>query len=326
MDKLTPAKDTEIFDAFKNAEKKKYIVIDLSGGPDAERYPISWLDDVPEGGWTDEYKTTKLVLRKIEPGTFTMGSPKGELGRYDGETQHKVTLTKAFYIGVFETTQKQYELITGSNPSFFRGDDRPVEAVSYDMIRGNRFGASWPHNNDVDEDSFFGKLRSKTQMTFDLPTEAQWESACRTGTTKALNNGKDAMEEGEEGEKCPNMDEVGWYRYNSGDPDLYYDNDDEYRNSYWDSCSTHPVGQKTPNAWGLYDMHGNVMEWCLDWYQKDLGTDPVTDPLGAGFGKYRVLRGGSWLDDAYSCRSAYRSCPPPFYARTFGGFRVVLVH
>ena len=294
MDKLTPAKDTEIFDAFKNAEKKKYIVVDLSGGPDAERYPISWLDDVPEGGWTDEDKTTKLVLRRIEPGTFTMGSPKGELGRDDNETQHEVTLTNAYYIGVFETTQKQYELITGSNPSLRKGDVRPVEYVSYDVLRGKNKGSSWPYNHDVDEDSFFGKLRSKTNLIFDLPTEAQWEYACRAGTTTALNSGKNLFF-------------------------IYLNNGGFY------NCHA-AVGSYLPNAWGLYDMHGNVNEWCLDWYQDDLGTDPVTDPLGAGFGKYRVLRGGSWGDDADDCRSARRDYYYPVYAYDVHGFRVVLVH
>jgi formylglycine-generating enzyme required for sulfatase activity len=303
--KLTLTKDTELLATFKKAEEEKYIVVDLSGGPDAELYPVSLLDDVPEGGWTEEYKTTKLVLRRIEPGTFTMGSPTDELGRYIDETQHQVTLTNAYYIGVFETTQKQYELITGSNPSYYKGDVRPVENVSYNMIRGKRFGASWPYNYDVDEDSFFGKLRSKTQMTFDLPTEAQWEMACRAGTTTALNSGKDLTNE----EQCQNMDEVGRYSYNGGS--------DNYHAA---------VGSYLPNSWGLYDMHGNVYEWCLDWYQSDLGSDPVTEPLGASLGNYRVLRGGSWYYDARYCRSANRAdSNSPSDHLIDGGFRVVLV-
>ncbi|MBR5946947.1 formylglycine-generating enzyme family protein, partial [bacterium] len=160
-----------------------YMVVDLSGGTNATSFAISYLDDVPEGGWTEEYKTTKLVLRKVEAGKFTMGSPKDELGRYYDEVQHEVTLTKDFYIGVFETTQEQYKLIMGYNPSIYEGSARPVEGVSYDMPRGEDKGAGWPTSYDVDDDSFFGILRTKTQMTFDLPTEAQWEFACRAGTT-----------------------------------------------------------------------------------------------------------------------------------------------
>ena len=121
------------------------MVIDLSGGPSATSYPVSYLNGVPDGGWTDEYKTTKLVLRRIEPGTFTMGSPTGEIGRYaDRETQREVTLTRAYYIGVFETTQRQWELVMGSSPSQYAGALRPVESVSYEMIRGDNIGAGWP--------------------------------------------------------------------------------------------------------------------------------------------------------------------------------------
>ena len=300
---LTLTKDTELLVTFKKAEKEKYIVVDLSGGPDAELYPVSLLDDVPEGGWTEEYKTTKLVLRKIEPGTFTMGSPEDELGRFYNETQHQVTLTNPFYIGVFETTQKQYELITESNPSWHKGDDRPVEEVSYNMIRGSRFGASWPYNYDVDEDSFFGKLRSKTQMTFDLPTAAQWEYACRAGTTTALNSGKNLTDKYD----CPEMDEVGRYYYNGGS------------NNYHAT-----VGSYLPNAWGLYDMHGNVWEWCLDWYAEYAGAE--TEPVGASSGSYRVVRGGCWYRYANQCRSALQNGnDPPDHSYEDCGFRVVLV-
>ena len=302
---FTMTHDTELLATFK--EGTKYIVIDISGGPSAEKYPISYLDDVPDGGWTEEYKTTKLVLRKIEPGTFTMGSPAG---RSDNETQHKVTLTNAYYIGVFETTQKQYELITGKNPSKYKGDARPVANVSYNMLRGSDKGATWPASYDVDETSFFGELRTKTQMTFDLPTEAQWEYACRAGTTTALNSGKNLSDETE----CDEMAEVGRYYYNRSDEKGGY--------------SQHTtVGSYLPNAWGLYDMHGNVYEWCLDWYASYDGD--VTDPKGGEEGEYRVLRGGGWRNDAFNCRSAYRSDGYPddgndYYGYS-GGFRLALV-
>ena len=284
-----------------------YIVIDLSGGTNATRFAISYLDDVPEGGWTEEYKTTKLVLRKIEPGTFTMGSPEDELGRDSNETQHEVTLTNAYYIGVFETTQKQYELISGYNPSNNNGAARPVECVSYNTLRGTDKGAGWPTSYDVDDDSFFGILRSKTQMTFDLPTEAQWEHACRAGTTTALNSGKNLSDEDE----CDEMAEVGRYYYNESDE----------KGGYGQHTT---VGSYLPNAWGLYDMHGNVLEWCLDWYASYDGD--ATDPKGGEEGSYRVLRGGGWGYSAGDCRSAYRgNLLPPEFGNYYGGFRVVLV-
>ena len=297
--KLTLTKDTELLVAFK-ADKEKYMVVDLATGA------ISYLEDAPEGGWTDEYKTTQMVLRKVKAGTFTMGSPEDELGRYLNEVQHEVTLTKDFYIAVFQTTQKQYETITGSNPSYFSGDTRPVERVSYNMIRGTEKGAGWPANGDVDEDSFLGKLRAKTSKAFDLPTEAQWEYACRAATTTALNSGKNLSSTG----SCPEMNEVGRYSYNGGE-----------------NSGTAVVGSYLPNAWGLYDMHGNVNEWCLDWWDdsENWSSDPVTDPVGSTEGTYRLRRGGSYGDYAYACRSAFRSCGDPSYSSSYSGFRVVLV-
>ena len=158
---------------------EEYLVVDLSTGSEATSYPVSSLAEIPAGGWTDEYKTTKLVLRKIPAGTFTMGSPENELGRYSDETQHQVTLTKDFYVGVFEVTQKQWELVMGVWPSYFYNasyrDSRPVERVSYDDIRGSGVGSGWPASSAVDTESFLGRLRTKTGLDFDLPTEAQWE-------------------------------------------------------------------------------------------------------------------------------------------------------
>ena len=285
-----------------------YMVIDLSGGSSAESYPISYLDDVPEGGWTEEYKTTKMVLSKINAGKFTMGSPKDELGRYNDEVQHEVTLTKPFFAGAFEVTQKQYELITGNNPANYQGDARPVEYVSYDMIRGAEKGTNWPAKSEVDATSFFGILRSKTGLSFDLPTEAQWEYACRAGTTTALNSGKNLSDE----DQCDEMNEVG----------RCYGNMNDEKGGY-DEHTT--VGSYLPNAWGLYDMHGNVWEWCLDWYQSDLGSDPATDPKGNTEGRYRLLRGGGWNFCASDCRSADRGEVTPGEVYGFGGFRVFLV-
>ena len=288
-----------------------YAVIDLSGGPTAASYPVTYLDSVPEGGWTEEYKTTKLVLRKIDPGTFTMGSVESEVGRDVNETAHEVTLTNGYYIGVFETTQKQYELVTGSNPSIYTGDTRPVEYVTYNMLRGENLGASWPDSYEVDEDSFFGKLRAKTGLTFDLPTEAQWEFACRAGTTTALNSGKDLTHEDESSV----MDEVGRYHYNREDG----------KGGFKDHTI---VGCYKPNDWGLYDMHGNVNEWVLDLYQADLGSEATTEPLGARWSMHRTIKSGPWAAAsrrAGRCRSAARDFRSPDNASFFEGFRIALI-
>ena len=248
-----------------------YYVIDLSGGPDAVNYPVTTLSAAPAGGvWTDEYKTTKLVLRKIDGGTFMMGGSVS------------TTISQPFYIGVFEVTQKQYSLVMGGNPSYSNGDMRPAEDVFYDDIRGSSAGAGWPGSSLVDGTSFLGKLRAKTGLdTFDLPTEAQWEYACRAGTTSTYNNG---------GSTENDLKTLGRYSGNQTDG----------RGGY----SLHTtVGSYAPNAWGLYDMHGNVYEWCLDWF----GTlDGGTDPKGVTSGSYRVLRGGGWDRGASSCASSNR--------------------
>ena len=300
-------------EATEISSARNYLVIDLSlsGGTQPESYPVSYLSDVPAGGWSDDYKTTKMVMRLIPAGTYIMGSPQGEVGRYPSdnrEAQHKVTLTKPFYAGVFEVTQKQYELVTGSNPSEYKGNARPVEKVSYKSLRGTDKGAGWPVNNEVDGTSFFGILRAKTGLSFDLPTEAQWEFACRAGTTTALNSGKNLTSTTEDA----NMKEVGRYKYNR----------DDEKGGYSDHTT---VGSYLPNAWGLYDMHGNVYDWCLDWYNVSYGGNAV-DPKGASVGSYRGLRGGSHTRDAQLCRSASRSYAGPSTANDYTiGFRVFLV-
>lgn len=259
-----------------------YMVVDLSGGVDALSYPVSYLSSVPAGGWTDEYKTTKLVLRLIPPGTFMMGSPSDELGRDSNETLHQVTLTKPFYIGVFEVTQKQWELVMGYVPhDNYRNDCYPVGNVSYVDVRGSVNGLGWPTHNQVDANSFMGRLRSKVNMFFDLPTEAQWEYACRAGTSTALNSGK--------GLTNINLSEVGRFKGNGNAPTK--------------------VGSYRSNVWGIYDMHGNAQEVCVNRTNSNC-----------------VERGGTWGYEAERCRSAVRrgvSVTTRWSDYDWTGFRVV---
>ncbi len=290
-----------------------YLIVDLSGGPSTTSYPVAYLSDVPEGGWTDEHKTTKLVLRHVPAPTphFTMGSPTDEVGR-DGvsdETLHQVTLTQGFYIGVFEVTQRQWELVMGNWPSQFTNETyrqtRPVETVSYYDIRENPDNSddpavTWPANGAVNADSFMGRLRARTGLwTFDLPTESQWEYACRAATTTALNSGQNLTEPIGVDEQ---MSLVGRYYYNGGEAgfeDLGCEPDE----------ATATAGSYQPSGWGLYDLHGNVWEWCLDW--RGDYPETGTDPAGATSGDYRVARGGSWTDDPRECRSARRGYGEP---------------
>ncbi len=274
---LTFVSTNVIFSVSCETTPATYCVIDLSAGANASSYPVTYLASPPSGGFNvDAYKTTKLVLKRIEAGNFKM----------QGSTT--VTLTKPFFLGLFEVTQKQWQLVTGSNPSSFSGDKRPVEKVSYNAIRGSSNGAKWPSSNAVDSSSILGKLRARTGLDFDLPTEAQWEYACRAGTTTTYSYGNSAS------------GNYMWYSSNSSD-------------------QTHEVGTKQPNPWGLYDMHGNVWEWCLDWY----GTLAYgTDPKGSSSGSYRVLRGGGWLNYASSCTSSYRVRNTPSSENIYYGFRL----
>ena len=211
-----------------------YCIVKLlsSGG----KYQVSYRDSPPNGGFNkDVYKTTNLVLRLIRPGTFKMR------GTYN------VTLTKPFYCGIFEMTHYQCARLGGGLVSNWDGlsyrDTLPAESASYSAIRGTGSGSGWPESSAVDGSSFVGRIRTRTGLEFDLPTEAQWEYACRAGTKSDYNSGKNNT-----GSTCTNMNEVGRYWYNGGS-----------RYSKSDS-GTSKVGSYKPNAWGLYDMHGNVLE------------------------------------------------------------------
>ncbi len=299
------------------SEGTRYLVINL------ETWQYRYTDNKPNLD-NDTCRTTELWLRQIPAGTFMMGSPEDELGRSNREVQHKVTLTKPFYIGVFECTQEQWEHVMGDRPSNFNNNDyyatRPVEAISFDMIRGADTGAGWPENGHaVDASSFMGKLQAKTGLVFDLPTEAQWEYACRAGTTTSLNSGKNVEHELEED---ANMAEVGRYIHNGGEEGWEDSNCDT-------TYGTAKVGSYLPNNWGLYDMHGNMAEYCLDWWDGSTAysSSAVTDPVGDTTGTYRVVRGGG-VDlghgGALDCRSARRRYNRPSY-RSLHGFRVVFL-
>ncbi len=207
-----------------------------------------------------------------------MGSPKDEEAREDGcEDQVGVVLTKHFWLAKTEVTQAQWESVMGSNPSSFKAPNLPVENVSWE-----------------DAQAFIAKLNEKKILPpgweFALPTEAQWEYACRAGEKGPYSGGS--------------LDVVGWYSKNSG-------------------SKTHEVGQKKANAWGLYDMHGNVSEWCADWHEDTLKGG--TDPTGPSSGGSRVFRGGSWRDLASGCRAARRNGGSPGDRYFYLGFRPALV-
>lgn len=278
----------------------EYIVVDISGGPSADSFPLSFLSNSPSGGWPSEYKTTKLVVRRIPAGLFTMGCPTNEVGHEKAgmdESQHAVRITKDFYIGVFEITQKQWELVMGTNPSFFTNanfkETRPVESVNLDNVRGDNLIYDWPASTNVAVGSFAGRLQAKTGLRFDLPTEAQWEYACRAGTHSAVNSGNN-LSDWEIDASFYNIS-----RYYSTNINWLYTRDEGL------DAGPLPVGYLAPNGWGLYDLHGNVSEMCLD-YCADYPTNFSVDPLGPTNGSTRVLRGGDWPMYAGFCRSASR--------------------
>jgi formylglycine-generating enzyme required for sulfatase activity len=208
----------------------------------------------------------------------------------DDEVQHRVTITQGFWLGKFPVTQAQWEAVTESNPSRFNGTNLPVETVSWDAIS--------------EPGGFMDKVnRSATaEGTFSLPTEAQWEYACRAGTTTALNSGKNLTSE--DG-ACPYLDEVAWYWENAGEGRLW---------------ERRPVGEKKANGWGLHDMHGNVWEWCVDWHAAYTGK-PLVDPRGLDSGSFRVIRGGGYYSSASECRAAQRGCDDPACS-DHGAFRI----
>ena len=300
-----PTINSSAFQVKIHASVPLYMVVDLSGGPNAEKYPVRYTGEAPD--LTDDTcRTTELWLRRIPAGKFLMGSPEDEPGRQSEEILHEVTITHTYYIGIFELTGAQHELIQSGSSITYGLKTYPASSLEYTSIRGdysdaNKIGwPQWGHN--VTSGSLMGKLNKRTNLTFDLPTEAEWEYACRAGTTTALNSGDDvSVLYGSD----DNMNKVGRYKYNT--------NDDK-----GGSYST-KVGSYMPNKWGIYDMHGNVWEWCLDRYGA-YDVDSNIDPQGANTtGNIHILRGGSYCTDANKCRSAMRFSRDRYYGRNTSG-------
>ncbi len=265
-----------------------------------EKPPVSPAAAIPAAGAEPEFLTTRIgqiKLKRIPVGQFVMGSPVGE-GRPDEHPQHEVRITRPFYLGVFEVTQGQYRAVMGNNPSHFEGsDDLPVESVSWpNTVRfcnklSEREGRKPYYQIDGDMVTIAGGYGYR------LPTEAEWEYACRAGTSTRFPFGDDENALGQ----------YGWFSVNS-------------------NRRTHPVGERQPNAFGLYDMHGNVWEWCWDGYGAAYyKRSPLNDPQGPERASVRVHRGGGWPTAPHFAESAARNGSGPVHLSYDLGFRLARV-
>jgi formylglycine-generating enzyme required for sulfatase activity len=251
-------------------------------------YLLALLDQARAQAPNEITNSIGMKLLLIPKGTFMMGSPESEERRRPQESQHDVTLSKDYFLGAYEVTQSEYKQVMNKNPSFVQGGKirdssrHPVEQVSW-----NDAVEFCKRLSELPEEKRAGRV-------YRLPTEAEWEYACRAGSKTAYSFG----------ESSKALDDYAWYDGGS-------------------NRQTHPVGEKKPNAWGLYDMHGNVWEWCSDWYgQYPKGA--VSDPAGPKEGSARVQRGGGWVGLAAVCRSAHRDGFIPSVRDADGGFRVAL--
>ncbi len=265
-----------------------YYVVDISGGAEAASYPATAHESLPEDAGSEIYKTGKIILKWRGPGSFTMGQSK------IATPSRKVTLSGGFYIGIYEITQAQWANVMGAHEFNFADEaSNPAESVSWEDIRGAQSGHDWPAEREVAAASFMGRLSAKAgkELLFDLPTEAQWEYACRAGTETEWGFGDDE-----------DVDEYAWTNENS-------------------EKATNEVGTLKPNGWGLYDMHGNIAEWCLDRFGS-YTAGAQTDPTGAATGWYRIWRGGGWDVSDYLVRSAHRAGDVPSSRFIHVGFRL----
>ena len=308
-----------------------YMVVDISAAaqPDTQKYyPAA--DFVPGGVTNSLYKTTTLLMRKImaKDVTWTMGSVAESGRNATRETTHQVKLDANYYIGVYPVTQTQWQLITGYNPSNFTTDRtmRPVEKVSYTDIRQGKGTASTVasatggvYPDKPHDDSFLGLLRSKTGIDdFDLPSEAQWEFAARAGNGEGYWGDGSAMRISSDN-KDAGLDLLGRYQYDGGR--IGTNSGTSPAANCEATNGTAIVGSYLPNAWGLYDMHGNVWEWCLDWFEDDITA--LNGAVNTASGANRVVRGGSWDGAAGDCRPAYRHRNTPTYRGNSAGIRVL---
>jgi len=254
--------------------------------------PPAWADAWGQddiSGWVAfEFNNISQRLRWVPPGSFLMGSPESEAGRWDAEgPQHQVTISQGFWLFETPVTQVLWEAVMGNNPSYFQSPQRPVENVNWHKVQ-----------------EFIAKLNAALPgLELSLPTEAQWEYACRAGTQTPFYFGDNITPE--------QVNYNGDYPYNDAPKGLYRE-------------ETVPVKSLPHNAWGLYEMHGNVWEWCKD-YWGDYSAKAQTDPIGPTSGGSRVVRGGSWRSYARSARAAYRFNLVPGFSLYFQGFRCARV-
>ncbi len=325
-------------------ERLALEVHDLAGNPRALTVEVSrgaqalpgltaiepWAGWTPDRAQRDEatrlsqpvavHNTQGMDFALIPAGTFRMGSPEDEDGRYSDEDLHTVTISRAYYLKATEVTQGEFAELMGFNPSYFQnaGLDAPVEQVTwYDAVmfcnklsEAEGLAAAYTIR-DIEKNEHGNITGASVEFLgvdregYRLPTEAEWERACRAGTTTALYTGRLTIRGSSHG---PELDAIAWYGGNSG---VSYEGG--YDSSGWPEkqfehtrAGTHPVGQKASNGWGLFDMIGNVREWCGDWYDSDGYVEGARDPVGPETGEDRVGRGGSWISSAGRCRSAGR--------------------
>ncbi|MBQ6010730.1 MAG: formylglycine-generating enzyme family protein [Kiritimatiellae bacterium] len=306
-----------------------YMAVDVSAAaqPDTQTYyPAA--DFVPGGVTNGLYKTTMLLMRKImaKDVKWTMGSVAESGRNATREPTHNVKLDGNYYIGVYEITQTQWQQVTGYNPSNFTTDRtmRPVEQVSYTDIRQGKGTASTAasatggvYPAEPYGDSFLGILRDKTGLDFDLPSEAQWEFAARAGNGEGYWSDGSAMRISSN--KDVGLDLLGRYQYNGGKIGTNSGTDPAANCEATNGTAI--VGSYLPNAWGLYDVHGNVLEWCLDWYADDITA--LNGAVNTASGAHRVIRGGGWYNTAGICRPAFRASNTPTSRNYSYGFRVL---
>ena len=311
--------------AWKKSDPPDYMVASLTVTNDLSYYPDE--SSLPFGINSDYYRRGALVMRRIpaKGRVWRMGAPEQEKGvnEWSSEYPHLVTLTCDYYMGVFEVTQGQIECLTRWLPScHFKADNadsrtRPCDSLSYDKIRGDNAGSKWPNADydtahGVDVSSYVQNFRNVTKLTnLDLPTEAQWEYAYRAGTTSGLYTGMDITNT----DNCRVVDTIARYPHTGG----------KYTDAAVHSSTggTARVGSYLPNAWGLYDMSGNVREWCLDWIE-NYPQEIAVDPMGPKSGTSRCVRGGGYSDGAYICRAGNRGSASSSANWKMLGFRLAM--